>query len=583
LETHDFDDTGEILDSYLSGSPNKPWKYDGGSACLGSSKGLRAEDVDFETIVSVTAPPGTRSMTFMYGFERREDSPATYTYEVIVDGTSNVIVSGPSDPGAGTEKVDCASDCLYVSEEDVVQFRCFSDATEEKCRLDHVQFWGNPQLLTTFASTNGGSNGDVFTIQTEGQDLEITGFPEIHAQNAGTNGRVRVWARENDYGGFENNPAGWTLIQDVSGISTGPSTGVGYRTSLPSLATPYWIEKGKKHSFHINFSYNVMYTAGVSEGNVFTCENNPGHIIFYEGRGCDSEFNCPHEPRIWNGIIAYTLLGGARKLAGAMDNQRPTLLSMAIASAPTLPPMKAQVSEPIGVVPSARRPSEFRSKAPTPKPVSQTITDNVRNAPSLEPMPSSLTESRRSTHRGSPHSFRAIIPSAVSSYEPTKDRSRSPSATVHSRLPSYMPSDWPTVPIRPSEYTSNPKTSSSKAPMPKVRRKLANGSNSGGATSLGPAINAGSSPPTPGTRRRNNNPTRRPNYSFSAASSRPICNKETVEVSLGQADHICPEDDLSSGKFNCCENAGDYSCETCAACGGRGQILDGLDDMGHSW
>ena len=249
-------------------------------------------------------------------------------------------------------------------------------------------------------------------------------------------------------------------------------------------------------------------------------------------------------------------------LANGKDNGRPTILSTIIASAPSPPPVpEARRIESSKAVPNRLPPYTVSSDWPT-----------VSIEPSSEQQTTpSSTEFQSVAPRGRPPS-----------HEPTTVRSRSPSATVHSRLPSYMPSDWPTVPIRPSEYPSNPKTSSSKAPMPKVRRKLANGSNSGGAPSLGPAINAGSSPPTPGTRRRNN-PTRRPNYSFSAASSRPICNKATVEESLGQADHICPEDDLSSGKSNCCENAGDYSCETCAACEGRGQILDGLDDMGHSW
>jgi hypothetical protein len=78
-------------------------------------------------------------MTFMYGFDRRDDSPDTYIYEVIVDGTSNVIASGPQ---TGTESVKCASNCLNVSGGDMVQFRCYSDRTEDKCRLDHIQFWG---------------------------------------------------------------------------------------------------------------------------------------------------------------------------------------------------------------------------------------------------------------------------------------------------------------------------------------------------------------------------------------------------------------------------------------------------------
>ena len=79
--------------------------------------------------------------------------------------------------------------------------------------------------------------------------------------------------------------------------------------------------------------------------------------------------------------------------------------------------------------------------------------------------------------------------------------------------------------------------------------------------------------------RRRTTPAKRPSTFLDPG---PICNKEVVDGKIGQADFICP--DLSSDKFNCCYvTGGDYSCESCAACHGWGQILDGIDEMGHSW
>lgn len=55
--------------------------------------------------------------------------------------------------------------------------------------------------------------------------------------------------------------------------------------------------------------------------------------------------------------------------------------------------------------------------------------------------------------------------------------------------------------------------------------------------------------------------------------------------SKGNAGSLCP-DETSSGKFNCCEKwrkeGGGYACETCYACKGWGQLLNGHDDKGQS-
>jgi hypothetical protein len=98
--------------------------------------------------------------------------------------------------------------------------------------------------------------------------------------------------------------------------------------------------------------------------------------------------------------------------------------------------------------------------------------------------------------------------------------------------------------------------------------------------------NASSGLPVVDKSRRRTSSEKRRSYSFLDPTG-PICNKEVnkemADGKLGQSDYQCSEDDVSSGKYNCCLNSGDYSCETCATCRGYGQILNGIDEMGHSW
>ncbi|KAL9186976.1 hypothetical protein ACHAXT_010696 [Thalassiosira profunda] len=61
-----------------------------------------------------------------------------------------------------------------------------------------------------------------------------------------------------------------------------------------------------------------------------------------------------------------------------------------------------------------------------------------------------------------------------------------------------------------------------------------------------------------------------------------MCTKKAIEDSHYQDGQLCPSDDSSPDKFNCCAHSGGHSCETCGTCDGRGQLLQGLDEMGRS-
>ncbi|KAL9181785.1 hypothetical protein ACHAXT_012128, partial [Thalassiosira profunda] len=71
-------------------------------------------------------------------------------------------------------------------------------------------------------------------------------------------------------------------------------------------------------------------------------------------------------------------------------------------------------------------------------------------------------------------------------------------------------------------------------------------------------------------------------YNFRAAARPPMCTEKAIKDSHYQDGQLCPSDDSSPDKFNCCEHSGEHSCETCATCTGRGQLLQGLDEMGRS-
>lgn len=148
----------------------------------------------------------------------------------------------------------------------------------------------------------------------------------VHTKDV-SSGQVIIWAREGTYSGFVNNPAGWTKIQDVI-VSSG---GNGTETTLPRLSLFYFMAAGSTHSFHVWSTLNLRYTNGIAgEGQPWTCLENPGDLIFYEGKGCHNQFACNYAPRVWNGKITYTI--------AASPTMMPTFTTLAPTNLPTLLP-----------------------------------------------------------------------------------------------------------------------------------------------------------------------------------------------------------------------------------------------------
>jgi len=152
------------------------------------------------------------------------------------------------------------------------------------------------------ANLDGGNEGRGAMFKIEAvQDLNIVGFAPV-AKSLTSIG-FKIYEKAGDYVGFENDEAAWNLIQEGVVTGAGPST----TTPLPNLITPLSVSAGTFHSFYISFlaNKNLIYSVGVEEGQLVA--ENSGEIKFFEGIGKSTEFGFSFRPRVWNGIIYYTL------------------------------------------------------------------------------------------------------------------------------------------------------------------------------------------------------------------------------------------------------------------------------------
>jgi hypothetical protein len=268
----------------------------------------------------------------------------------------------------------------------------------------------NAKTLTTTYATNNGSSGNVFKVTTT-NEINVNAF-KIHATNSGS-GQAIVWARSGDYAGFENSSTGWTKIQDVTVASSGTDT----ETTLPNLLTPYAMAAGSTHSFHVWTALGARYTNGAGEGQEFACVENPGDMVFYEGKGCGGQFSCTFSPRVWNGKIEYTMAGPAT----------PEPTSEPTTSQPTTSPSTAQPTSP---------PTAQPTRSPTSKP-----TANPTNAPTNQPSdaPTRAPTSQPTDAPTPPQP--TISPSKAPTSQPTELPTRSPtSAPTKNPASSFQPS-----------------------------------------------------------------------------------------------------------------------------------------------
>lgn len=160
----------------------------------------------------------------------------------------------------------------------------------------HASVIGTNALTTTFV---GGNNhrGNMFDISAT-NDVVINSFDA----NPEGNTTIVIYYKVGSYSGSESNPAAWTFIDSVPIISNG----TGNPTPIP-IDINVTIPAGQTYAFYVsstNLNVNLNYTNGTSVGSAFASDAN---ITFYEGIGLEYPFGGNYSPRVWNGIIRYTL------------------------------------------------------------------------------------------------------------------------------------------------------------------------------------------------------------------------------------------------------------------------------------
>ena len=136
----DFED-GNLVGT-LSGDADNPWAINSNAACEGTVNGIRAgvngsgqaKGVDRLSELAFVVPVGATAMTYRYSYPTALD--AGDDFHVYVNG----VKVKDYETGSGA---NCAlSECIGVSPEDEVKFRCKSGGNNEICSLDQIQFYG---------------------------------------------------------------------------------------------------------------------------------------------------------------------------------------------------------------------------------------------------------------------------------------------------------------------------------------------------------------------------------------------------------------------------------------------------------
>lgn len=209
------------------------------------------------------------------------------------------------------------------------------------------------QSIQTTLLQNNGSNGNMFRVQAK-QELLITQM-DLHLED---NGQVEIFVKDGTYDGFTSSSAGWKSIHIETVNYAAP---VGQFTTLSAFANLVRLEAGETKSFYVRTANGVKYTNGVSESNVYV-ENDDLRI--FEGIGV-RDFGATFSPRVWNGVVRYSLVPDAGPPPTALPTSQPTT------SQPTLSPVQP-TSAPLQVQPTAAPVPEVED----PKTLDTTLLEN---------------------------------------------------------------------------------------------------------------------------------------------------------------------------------------------------------------
>lgn len=158
---------------------------------------------------------------------------------------------------------------------------------------------GPQTSLTT--TTAGGNNhrGNMFDI-TATNDVTITSF-DVSPMGSTT---ISVYYKTGSFVGSENNAAAWTFVDSGAVVFTGTPVSIPFSVNVA-------IPAGQTYGFYVtstNTSVSLNYTDGTGVGNTYSSDAN---IAFKEGCGMEYPFGSFFTPRVWNGVIHYTLPGSS--------------------------------------------------------------------------------------------------------------------------------------------------------------------------------------------------------------------------------------------------------------------------------
>jgi subtilisin-like proprotein convertase family protein len=157
-------------------------------------------------------------------------------------------------------------------------------------------------LPTTFAGGNGQS-GNMFDVMAI-NELTINSF-DVN-MDTGVTDDVEIYFKTGSYAGFQQDPAAWTLLATVPGVT---SAGEGLPTPL-NQSLGVVVAAGETVAFYVTLttSTGINYTNGSTTGALFASDAN---LEFYEGDGNAYPFGGNFSPRVFNGNIVYSVGQGA--------------------------------------------------------------------------------------------------------------------------------------------------------------------------------------------------------------------------------------------------------------------------------
>ena len=217
-----------------------------------------------------------------------ESEPGSKLADQFAPGTYSVII----DDGNGI--YDPSVDCLTTFDTQAVQ-------PSGHC------------LLTTLAAGNG-QRGNMFDVHNNGTaPVTITSFEQNFMGNGGIAETVEVWTVNGGgtFVGQETNAAAWTLVSSTPVVTRPQGTLTAVEFGAAVTAPFAVIPPGGVQGFYATASTNtanVAYTNGTTIGAPAASN---GVVTVDEGTGNAYPFGAAFTPRVWNGVVHYSVVGQA--------------------------------------------------------------------------------------------------------------------------------------------------------------------------------------------------------------------------------------------------------------------------------